>query len=140
MGAGSGLFSRNVIPLRSPGNDDIVGGGLDNARWQGPVPQLSERRHRSSIDAAIEPDVVDTRRPQHPFVTEQRQVGWERRISIFSVHAGGAGVGACNAHFRYECLHQGRPLFKAESGAIVYFSRHWKMNCVYKTTGWLYSV
>jgi len=31
-------------------------------------------------------------------------------------------------------------MFKADNGAVIYFNKFWKMNSIYKTTGWVYSV
>ncbi|CAJ1438740.1 unnamed protein product [Effrenium voratum] len=70
--------------------------------------------------------------PRAPF-------GHERRVSLISIEVTGARVAACNSIFRFDGLHQGKPLFKSESGAIIYFNRFWKMNSVFKTSSWLYS-
>ena len=33
----------------------------------------------------------------------------------------------CNGIFRYDGLHQQKPLFKADSGAIIYFNRRQRL-------------
>lgn len=38
-------------------------------------------------------------------------------------HGHGTFVEVCNGVFRYDGLHQQKPLFKADSGAIIYFNR-----------------
>jgi len=61
-------------------------------------------------------------------------------VSLITLRVASASEAACNGTFHYESPHKGRPLFKSDSGAIVYFSQCWKMNRCFKTTNWLYSV
>jgi len=70
--------------------------------------------------------------------------GWVRcgpgkAVSLISLVAEGAVNQACNSVFKFETNHRGRPLYKAPTGAIIYFSTFWKMNSSYKVTSWLYS-
>lgn len=62
-----------------------------------------------------------------------------QRLATESIEVTGATLTACNNIFRFAILHQQKPLFKADSGAIIYFDRFWKMNDNFNTNSWLYS-
>jgi len=74
-----------------------------------------------------------------------RSEGWtllntDLFVKSTSVTAAGAAAEVCNGSYSFECNHKGRPLFKNDSGAIIYFNEFWKMNSSYKVTSWLYGV
>lgn len=69
----------------------------------------------------------------------RRVVGKQWMIAVISVRVSHASKENCDGRYYYEAMHQGKPLFKTESGAIIYFSKHWKLNERYKTAGWVYS-
>lgn len=54
--------------------------------------------------------------------------------------ARGAAAESCNGIFVYQGNHKGKPLFKNENGAIMYFNEFWKMSSSYKVTAWNYAV
>mmetsp|Transcript_130691 Transcript_130691/g.279467 ORF Transcript_130691/g.279467 Transcript_130691/m.279467 type:complete len:541 (-) Transcript_130691:212-1834(-) len=61
-------------------------------------------------------------------------------VSIITVLVLGAGTSQCNGVYSFEGTHKGKPLFKAPTGAIIFFQDYWKLNSSYKTTSCLYSV
>ncbi|CAE7570876.1 rnf217 [Symbiodinium microadriaticum] len=101
------------------------------------------------LDALLETDGMQ-RRPisrdvaaldrSHAAQPQEATPKKERRVCLVSLRASGAGIHACNRDYRYCGLHQGKPMFKADNGAVIYFNKFWKMNSIYKTTGWVYSV
>eukprot|EP00913_Durusdinium_trenchii_P020651 g19393.t1 len=131
--AGSGLFNRVAIP--GPFEEKPV---REWAGWQEADAKKDNDKviHQTQVEAP--PDVPRIASPNQPD-TAGRLLGHERRVSILSVEVAGARMSACNGIFRYDGLHQQKPLFKADSGAIIYFNRFWKMNAVFKTSSWMYS-
>lgn len=147
--AGPGIFNRTRIPLDA---DE-------------PIPEATENTWKSK-DAAGKPVPAAPKTPntvsmantaQEPPTTHHgagkakaRKVGKppedlgppkpERRICMVALRASGAGQESCNQDYRYCGLHQGKPMFKASNGAVIYFNKFWKMNKIYKTTGWIYCV
>eukprot|EP00439_Symbiodinium_sp_Y106_P065740 s2985_g10.t1 len=115
--AGSQLFNRVAIPL-----DDPLCKRLESAKPLDLTPNPKESRN----------GVETTTR-------QAKLLGNERRISILSITVSGARD-ACNGSYKFDGLHQGKPLFKSDTGAIIYFQRFWKMNAAYRTSSWMYSL
>ncbi|CAE7401998.1 rnf217 [Symbiodinium pilosum] len=94
------------------------------------------RRRTITRDVTVPDRFEEVTQKAKPAKAEQK----ERRVCLVSLRASGAGIHACNRDYRYCGLHQGKPMFKADNGAVIYFNKFWKMNSIYKTTGWVYSV
>ncbi|CAK9085077.1 unnamed protein product [Durusdinium trenchii] len=137
--AGPSIFQRNRIPLDA----------------SEPIPDVTENvwnGKTSPSEQAVPPEAEQVARPvQEPpeplGKAKARKVGKppeegppkpERRVCMVLLRASGAGQETCNQDYRYNGLHQGKPMFKAENGAVIYFNKFWKMNKVFKTTGWIY--
>lgn len=124
--AGSGIFNRRVIPSDEsaplePDSDDDPSKG----EQQEPAKRQSDNLFKGIYT---------------PEGKQRRYVGKEWQVALISVKVGRSGIELCNGVFRYSGLHQGKPLFKTETGAIIYFNKFWKMNYCYKTAGWVYSL
>lgn len=124
--AGSGIFNRKVIPLdeSAPLEPDS-----DDDACKGEKQEQAKRQSDRLFKGIYTPEGK-----------QRRYVGKEWQVALISVKVGRAGIELCNGHFQYNGLHQGKPLFKTESGAIIYFNKFWKMNYCYKTAGWVYSL
>eukprot|EP00930_Biecheleria_cincta_P039770 TRINITY_DN27307_c0_g1_i1.p1 TRINITY_DN27307_c0_g1~~TRINITY_DN27307_c0_g1_i1.p1 ORF type:complete len:363 (-),score=79.44 TRINITY_DN27307_c0_g1_i1:43-1131(-) len=97
--------------------------------------------HHKVVDARLQGARVSAASASREEKAGQAEKGTsEWRVSILKAQVSGAGNGACNAIYKFDMMHQGKPLFKSSEGAIIYFNKHWKMNTSFKTTSWLYSV
>ncbi|CAE7032954.1 ABHD11 [Symbiodinium natans] len=120
--AGSDLFKRVAIPL-----DDPFGKCSESqALVSEPRPAPQEKSNESK---ASQPEGAQA----------SKLLGSERRVSIVSINVSG-GREVCNGAYKFDGLHQGKPLFKSDKGAIIYFQRFWKINAAYKTSSWMYSL
>ncbi|CAL1165245.1 unnamed protein product [Cladocopium goreaui] len=137
--AGSGLFNRVAIPGPFEEKPVVDWGWRDSAEAAEVVKEKVISDHPEVIKAPATP-VQEIPRPT-PVQPDPKGkfLGNERRVSILSVEVSGARLSACNGVFRFDGLHQQKPLFKADSGAIIYFNRFWKINGVFKTSSWMYS-
>jgi hypothetical protein len=61
-----------------------------------------------------------------------------RYVRLINFLAEGSASQQCNGVYRFDGHHKGKPLFKNESDAIIYFNEKWKMNSHFKITAWLY--
>lgn len=120
--AGGAIFNHNKFPL-GPGEDE-------DPPPPGYGSGATEQQKSDHLFKGI-------------FATEgkrRRAVGKQWKVAIISVRVSHAARDNCNGRYYFEAMHQGKPLFKTESGAIIYFGKHWKLNERYKTAGWVYSV
>eukprot|EP00930_Biecheleria_cincta_P023041 TRINITY_DN16699_c0_g1_i1.p1 TRINITY_DN16699_c0_g1~~TRINITY_DN16699_c0_g1_i1.p1 ORF type:complete len:356 (+),score=63.74 TRINITY_DN16699_c0_g1_i1:84-1151(+) len=124
--AGSGIFNRRVIP--SDGSAPLEADSDDDAS-KGEQQEPAKRKSDHLFKGIYTPEGK-----------QRRYVGKEWQVALISVKVGRSGIELCNGQYRYNGLHQGKPLFKTESGAIIYFNKFWKMNYCYKTAGWVYSL
>lgn len=97
-----------------------------------PAPAVEAKLLRTAIEGAVAASL-----PR----------GWEpcsrpgQVVARLLFRSSGVPAGSpCNADFEFESMHRGRPLYKAPTGAIIYFDGCWKMNSTYRTTSWLYGV
>lgn len=134
--AGSGLFNRVAIPGPFEEKPVVDWGWRDSDAEVVKEKVISD--HPEVIKAPT-PVQIPRPKPVQPDPKKGKFLGNERRVSILSVEVSGARLSACNGVFRFDGLHQQKPLFKADSGAIIYFNRFWKINGVFKTSSWMYS-
>lgn len=132
--AGSGLFNRVAIP--GPFEEKpVVDWGWRDSDAKSDTDKIITIQ-KEVIKSPVVPSVP---RPKLEMPKGTSFLGYERRVSILSIEVTGAWLSACNGVFRFDGLHQQKPLFKADSGAIIYFNRFWKINGVFKTSSWTYS-
>eukprot|EP00435_Cladocopium_sp_Y103_P024455 s2769_g6.t1 len=133
--AGSGLFNRVAIPGPFEEKPVVDWGWRDSDAEVVKEKVISDHPEVIKVPATVQ----EIPRPKPVQPPEGKFLGNERRVSILSVEVSGARLSACNGIFRFDGLHQQKPLFKADSGAIIYFNRFWKINGVFKTSSWMYS-
>lgn len=136
--AGPGIFNRTRIPLDA---DEAIPEATESTWSHSNVQEVPPEASTPAVQelhAAATPQGKAKARKVGKPVEELGPPKPERRICTVALRASGAGQESCNQDYRYCGLHQGKPMFKAENGAVIYFNKFWKMNKIYKTTGWIY--